>query len=187
MSRRACVAALLWALPMTLHAQGKPTAVVIKGPDVGQRAPDFALPWASRDMIASPDTPFRLSDNLGKVVVLAFYPRDFTRGCTAEFQAFTAQRDSLFGPDVVVVGISADSLSTHQRFARSLDMPFMLLSDPDQKVSDRYGSAATGGLNRRTVYVIRGDGKVAWRNMDFVPVDPRAYQELRQAVAGASR
>ena len=91
------------------------------------------------------------------------------------------------GPEVVVVGISADSLSTHQRFARSLDMPFMLLSDPDQKVSDRYGSAASGGLNRRTVYVIRPDGKVAYRNMDFVPVDPKAYQLLKRAVAEASR
>ena len=164
-----------------------PTAIVVKGPDAGQRAPDFALQWATRDTIGPVDAPFRLADNLGKVALPPFKPPDFTRGSTAQFQAFTAQRDSLFGPEVVVVGISADSLSTHQRFARSLDMPFMLLSDPDQKVSDRYGSAASGGLNRRTVYVIRPDGKVAYRNMDFVPVDPKAYQLLKRAVAEASR
>lgn len=191
MRRLLVVAALV--LPTAALAQGReskpitPTAVVVKGPDAGQRAPDFALQWATRDTTGPVDAPFRLADNLGKVVVLAFYPRDFTRGCTAQFQAFTTQRDSLFGADVVVVGISADSLATHQRFARSLDMPFMLLSDPDQKVSDRYGSAASGGLNRRTVYVIRPDGKVSYRNMNFVPVDPKAYQSLRQAVAEASR
>lgn len=192
MQRVLAIVALLLAPCVAGAQQGQskpitPTAVVIKGPDVGQRAPDFSLRWATRDTVGGVDSPFRLADNLGKVVVLAFYPRDFTRGCTAQFQAFTAQRDSLFGPNVVVVGISADSLATHQRFATSLAMPFMLLSDPDQKVSDRYGSAASGGLNRRTVYVISPDGKVSYRNMDFVAVDPKAYQTLRRAVAEASR
>jgi peroxiredoxin Q/BCP len=183
--------ASLATLPAALAAQaepkGLPTAVIVRGPDVGQRAPDLALQWATRDTIGPVGQPFRLVDNLGKVVVLAFYPRDFTRGCTAQFRTFAAQRDSLFGPDVVVVGISADSLSTHQRFARSLDLPFMLLSDPDQKVSQRYGSAASGGLNRRTVYVIRPDGRVSYRNMEFVAVDPKAYRALGSAVAEARR
>lgn len=176
--------------PAMIHAQqpapkGPPTASVVRGPEVGQRAPQFALQWATRDTIGPVAEPFRLADNLGKVVVLAFYPRDFTRGCTAEFQAFAERREQLFGPDVVVVGISSDSLPTHQRFARSLDLPFMLLSDPDQSVSKKYGSAGEGGLNRRTVYVIRADGKVAWRNMEFIALDPKAYEELGRAVAAA--
>lgn len=160
-----------------------PTAVIVRGPDIGQRAPQFSLPWATRDTMGS--APFRLEDNLGRVVVLAFYPRDFTRGCTAQFEAFAAQRERLFGTDVVVVGISPDSLPSHQRFARSLDLPFMLLSDPDQAVSRRYGSVVEAGRNRRTVYVLRPDGKVAWRNMEFSALDPKAYDDLGRAVAAA--
>jgi peroxiredoxin Q/BCP len=167
--------------------KGLPTAVIVRGPEVGQRAPQFALQWATKDTIAPVGEPFRLADNLGKVVVLAFYPRDFTRGCTAQFQEFAKRRDELFGPDVVVVGISADSLHSHQRFARSLDLPFMLLSDPDQAVSRKYGSAGDAGLNRRTVYVLSPDGKVAWRDMGFIAVDPKAYQELGRAVAAARK
>lgn len=166
-------------------AKGQPTAVIVRGPEVGQRAPQFALQWATGDTIGPVAEPFRLADNLGKVVVLAFYPRDFTRGCTAQFQAFGQRREELFGPDVVVVGISADSLPTHQRFARSLNLPFMLLSDPDQSVSKKYGSAGDAGLNRRTVYVLRPDGKVAWRNMEFAALDPKAYEDLGRAVAAA--
>ena len=164
-----------------------PTAVIVRGPDVGHRAPQFALQWATKDTIGPVGEPFRLADNLGKVVVIAFYPRDFTRGCTAQFQTFTERREELFGPEVVVVGISADSLPSHQRFARSLGLPFMLLSDPDQSVSRKYGSAGDAGLNRRTVYVLSPDGKVAWRNMEFIALDPKAYQELGRAVAAARK
>lgn len=171
------------ALAQDAPRTSTPTAVIVRGPDVGQRAPQFSLPWATRDTIGT--TPFRLEDNLGRVVVLAFYPRDFTRGCTAQFEAFAAQREQLFGTDVVVVGISPDSLPSHQRFARSLDLPFMLLSDPDQVVSRRYGSAIEPGRNRRTVYVLRPDGKVAWRNMEFSALDPKGYDELGRAVAAA--
>jgi peroxiredoxin Q/BCP len=177
--------------PTGIEAQegqkGPPTAVLVKGPEVGQRAPQFALQWATRDTIGPVNAPFRLADNLGKVVVLAFYPRDFTRGCTAQFETFARDREALFGPDVVVVGISADSLPSHQRFARSLDLPFMLLSDPDQQVARKFGSAGSSGLNRRTVYVLGTDGKVRWRNMDFAALDPKAYEELGRAVSEARR
>ena len=72
--------------------------------------------------------------------MIAFYPADFTKGCTAQMQTFADQYDTLFGPDVVVVGISTDSVQTHQRFASSLDLPFRLLADPDQEVARKYGS-----------------------------------------------
>ncbi|HEV8456470.1 MAG TPA: peroxiredoxin [Gemmatimonadales bacterium] len=158
------------------------TAVLLGGPDVGRRAPDFSLPWATKDGVGPIEAPYQLAGDRGKIVVVAFYPRDFTNGCTAEMRTFAQQYDSLFGPDVVLVGISADSIETHQRFASSLNLPFRLLSDPDQRVSKQYASKDKGGYNRRTVYVIGPDGRVKFRNMRFNALDPRDYAELRRAI-----
>lgn len=180
----------LAAGPVSLTAQdttiGRPAAVLVSGPREGDRAPDFSLPWASADT-AGGEAWFSLSLSRGKVVVLAFYPKDFTPGCTAEMKTFTEQYTDLFGPDVVVVGISADSLTTHQRFARSLSLPFRLLSDPDQKVSGTYGSADKNGYNRRTVYVIDPKGRVAYADLRFGALDPKAYASLKSAVQDARR
>ena len=101
-------------------------------------------------------------------------------------RTFAEQYDSLIGPDVVLVGISTDSIETHQRFASSLKLPFRLLSDPDQRVSKQYASKDKGGYNRRTVYVIGPDGRVKFRNMKFNALDPQAYSELRTAVKTVS-
>lgn len=184
------------ALPLTLaalfltgvplaSAQKEPDkvkAVLVGGPDVGRRAPDFSLPWATREGVGPVEAPYQLASDRGKTVVVAFYPRDFTKGCTAELRTFAEQYDSLFGPDVVVVGISTDSVETHSRFAASLGLPFRLLSDPDQRVSKQYASKDAGGYNRRTVYVIGPDGKVKFRNLQFNALNPQDYAELRAAL-----
>ncbi|HET7240068.1 MAG TPA: peroxiredoxin, partial [Gemmatimonadales bacterium] len=117
-----------------------PTVVLVSGPDVGHKAPDFTLAWANKDGIGPADNPYQLWRDRGKTVVLAFFPKDFTSGCTAQMQTFTDQYDTLFGSDVIVVGINADSLETHQRFAAKLGLPFRLLTDPDLKVARKYGS-----------------------------------------------
>jgi peroxiredoxin Q/BCP len=158
------------------------TAVMVSGPDVGRRAPTFRLPWANKDGVGPADQPYDLSLDRGKTVVLAFYPRDFTNGCTAEMRTFGEQYDSLFGPDVVVVGISTDSLATHTRFATSLNLPFRLLSDPRQEVARRYASHDRSGYMRRTVYVVGPDGRVAYRNIRFNSLDPKHVAELGAAV-----
>jgi peroxiredoxin Q/BCP len=157
-------------------------AVLLGGPDIGRRAPDFSLPWASKDGIGPIEAPYQLASDRGKTVVVAFYPRDFTNGCTAEMRTFAEQYDSLFGPDVVLVAISTDSVETHNRFAKSLNLPFRLLSDPEQRVSKQYASKDEGGYNRRTVYVVGPDGRVKFRNMSFNALDPHDYAELRQAI-----
>jgi peroxiredoxin Q/BCP len=161
---------------------GRPTAVMISGPDVGRRAPSFRLPWANKDGIGPADQPYDLSLDRGKTVVLAFFPRDFTHGCTAEMRTFAEQYDSLFGPEVVVLGISTDSLETHTRFAQSLNLPFRLLSDPRQEVGRRYGSNDRSGYFRRTVFVVGPDGRVQYRNLRFNALDPKDYAELSAAV-----
>ena len=163
-----------------------PTARVVKGPETGQRAPDFSLPWANRDAVGPEDQAFRLTDNLGKVVVLAFFPRDFTPSSTAELHGLATVADSL-GAEVVVVAVSSDSLETHHRFASSLGIRFMLLSDPDQRVARRYGSDGADGVDRPTVYVIRPDGKVSYRDLALDPQDKREFESLRKAVAKAAQ
>jgi peroxiredoxin Q/BCP len=189
---RNLLTAICFVVPAAATAQGadsavgRPAAVLVSGPREGERAPDFSLPWASRDT-AGADPWFSLSARRGRIVVLAFYPRDFTAGCTAEMKTFSARYEELFGSGVEVVGINADSLSTHQRFANSLGLPFRLLSDPDQGVSRAYGSADKGGYNRRTVYVIDRHGQVAYMDLRFNALDPRSYDDLRDGIAEARR
>ncbi|HEX6643742.1 MAG TPA: peroxiredoxin [Gemmatimonadales bacterium] len=194
MPKYSLLALLAVAAAAPLGAQGEqqtrrtPTAVVVSGPDVGQRAPDFRLPWASKDSIGLVEDDFVLRNLRGRTVVLAFYPADFTSGCTAEMKAFTDRYAELFGEDdqVVVVGISADSLETHQRFAASLGVPFKLLSDPEMRVARQYGSKGDT-RPRRTVYVIGPDGQVRYRDMRFGALDPRSYDALKQAVQASRR
>ena len=182
--------AVITAAPLAAQeqqpARRTPTAVVVSGPDAGQRAPDFQLPWASKDSIGLVEDDFVLRNLRGRTVVLAFYPADYTTGCTAEMKAFADRYAELFGEgeDVVVVGISADSLETHRRFAESLGLPFRLLSDPEQRVARLYGSKGDT-RPRRTVYVIGPDGEVRYRDMRFGALDPRSYDALKQAVQAA--
>jgi peroxiredoxin Q/BCP len=183
------IAVLLVAGVPALTAQeatkGPPTAVLSGGPQAGRQAPDFSLPWANKDGVGPAESPYQLWRDRGKTVVIAFYPRDFTSGGTAQMQAFAEQYETLFGPDVVVVGINADSLATHGRFAARLGLPFRLLSDPNQQVARKYGSKGDSGFPRRTIYVVGPDGRVAYRNMRFDALDPDHYAELGSAVRAA--
>lgn len=163
---------------------GKPNAILVSGPREGDRAPDFSLPWATKEG-AGGTTWFGVSPNRGKVIVLAFYPKDFTSGCTAQMKTFSERYGEMFGDGVELVGISADSIETHVRFAQSENMPFKLLSDPDQKVAKQYGSAGDNGYNRRTVFVIDKQGKVVYTDLRFGALDPKAYANLKTAVQAA--
>jgi thioredoxin-dependent peroxiredoxin len=183
------VAGTLLAAPLSgLAAQednANPKAVLVATPREGTTAPEFSLPWATKETIGTPDAPYELWRDRGKTVVLAFYPADFTKGCTAELQTFADQYDTLFGEDVVVLGISSDSLESHKRFAASLDLPFRLLSDPDLKVARKYASNGDGGRAKRTVFVIGPDGKVKYQNLKFNALDPKDYSALGSAVQAA--
>jgi peroxiredoxin Q/BCP len=181
------LALLLGGAPVLLAQRdsSRATAVMLSGPEIGRRAPNFRLRWANKDGVGPVDSPYELWGDLGKTIVVAFFPRDFTKSGTAQLQTFTEQYDSLFGPDVVLLGISTDSVETHSRFAASLNAPFRLLSDPDQRVARKYGSYDRSGFARRTVYVIGGDGKVRYRNMRFDALDPKDYSALGAAVRAA--
>ena len=183
-------AALSLAHAARLHAQDRadkspPTAVLVGGPQVGRIAPDFTLPWAGKDGVGPADNPYQLWRDRGKTVVLAFFPRDFTSSCTTEMQTFAEQYDSLFGPDVILVGINGDSLETHRRFAARLGLPFRLLSDADLRVTRKYGSYDGSGRPRRTVFVVGPDGRVRYRDLQFDARDPKDYAALGAAVREA--
>lgn len=182
----ALAAALAAAAPLAAQEQteGGPAASLVSGPREGDRAPDFSLPWGSADGPGGAQW-FSLTSHRGKVVVLAFYPRDFTSGCTAEMRTFAAQYADMFGEGVVVVGISTDSVETHVRFAQSLALPFRLLSDQDQSVARAWGSAGDNGNNRRTVFVVDARGKVTYADRRFGALDPKAYDRLKGAVQEA--
>ncbi|OUQ75231.1 thioredoxin-dependent thiol peroxidase [Flavonifractor sp. An100] len=100
--------------------------------EVGMKAPDFALMNQNNETV-------RLSDFLGKRVVLYFYPKDSTPGCTRQANAFAAQYAQFQAQDVAVIGISKDSTASHLKFAQKNQLPFLLLSDPELQAIQAYG------------------------------------------------
>ena len=100
--------------------------------ETGMKAPDFNLLDIDGNAV-------RLSDFQGKKVVLYFYPKDNTPGCTRQACAFAASYEQFKARDIVVIGISKDSVASHQKFAQKHDLPFILLSDPQLQAIQSYG------------------------------------------------
>jgi peroxiredoxin Q/BCP len=120
----------------------------------GKPAPDFTLADAAGKQVS-------LKDFAGKDVILYFYPKDDTPGCTKEACGFRDSWKDLAKANVVVLGVSADSTASHQKFAAKYKLPFPLLSDPDRKVMRQYGAYGekvmygkkTTGVIRSTVWI----------------------------------
>lgn len=131
----------------------------------GAAAPDFELETA--------DGPVRLSDFAGKTLVLYFYPKDDTAGCTREAQDFTALAPEFAKAGATVIGVSKDSVKSHQKFAAKYELGVVLGSDPEGAVIERYGSWGEKSLYGRkymgvdrSTFLIR-DGKLVriWRKV----------------------
>jgi peroxiredoxin Q/BCP len=129
--------------------------------DVGQDAPDFELESDSGERV-------RLSSLRGSPVVLYFYPKDDTPGCTLQACEIRDAWSDFEARGAVVLGVSPDSASSHERFRSKYDLPFTLLADPEHEVADRYGvwveksyAGKTYMGNERSTFVIDSDGKVA--------------------------
>ena len=100
--------------------------------EIGMKAPEFTLSDKDGNAVS-------LSDFLGKKVVLYFYPKDNTPGCTRQACAFAGAYEGFKARDVVVIGISKDSVASHLKFSQKYDLPFILLSDPELQAIQAYG------------------------------------------------
>ena len=146
----------------------------------GAAAPDFSL--------ETPDGPVKLADFNGKTLVLYFYPKDDTAGCTREAQDFTSLAPEFAKAGVTVIGVSKDSVASHRKFATKYDLAVKLASDPAGETVERYGSWVEKSLYGRkymgidrSTFLIR-DGKIAriWRK---VRVPNHAHDVLKAAQA----
>ena len=145
--------------------------------NIGEKAPDFTLADKEGKIVS-------LSDFAGKKIVLYFYPKDNTPGCTRQACAFAQGYEEFKKLDVVVIGISKDSVASHQRFAQQHDLPFILLSDPELqairaydvwKEKKLYGKVSMGVV--RTTYVIDEQGMIE-KVMPKVKPDTNAAEIL---------
>ena len=128
--------------------------------EVGKKAPAFSLPASNGETVA-------LKDLEGKSVVLYFYPKDDTPGCTKEACDFRDALKKFTRKDAVVLGVSPDSVKSHDKFIAKFDLPFLLLADQDHKVTEKYGAWVEKSMYgkkymgvERSTFVIGPDGKV---------------------------
>jgi peroxiredoxin Q/BCP len=136
-----------------------------RAPAAGAPAPDFTL--TSQD-----GTPVSLHDYKGKWVVLYFYPKDFTSGCTTEAHNFQRDLAQYQAKNAVILGVSMQDADSHKQFCAKEGLNFKLLSDTDKKVSEEYGSVMNFGvakLSARHTYLINPDGVIVKEYMDVNP------------------
>jgi peroxiredoxin Q/BCP len=141
-----------------------------KAPATGAAAPDFTL--NSQD-----GAPISLHEFRGKWVVLYFYPKDFTSGCTTEAHNFQRDLAQYQQKDAVILGVSADTTDSHQKFCSKEGLNFKLLSDTDHKVSEEYGSIMNFGvkkLSARHTFLINPAGVIV---KEYLDVDPGKHSE----------
>lgn len=151
--------------------------------EVGTRAPEFTLPDKDGNNVS-------LSDFRGKKVVLYFYPKDNTPGCTRQACAFAGAYSQFEAIGAVVIGVSRDSQASHQRFAEKNSLPFILLSDPERQAIEAYGvwqekknyGKVSMGVVRST-YIIDEDGVIE-KVMPKVKPDTNAAEILEYLSAG---
>ena len=151
--------------------------------DVGIKAPDFALPDKDGKTIS-------LSDFIGKKIILYFYPKDNTPGCTKQACAFAANFEKFKEIDAVVIGISKESAASHSKFAAKYNLPFILLSDTELaaiqaydvwKEKKLYGKVSMGVV--RTTYIIDEKGIIE-KVMPKVKPDTNAAEILEYLTTG---
>lgn len=147
--------------------------------NVGSMAPDFELPDGD-------GRNWKLSDHRGKVVVLLFYPGDETPICTKQLCSVRDRWEDYSATGAEVVGISTDSVESHQKFAEHHQLPLRLLSDSDQVVASLYGARSLiPGRVARSVFVIDGEGKISYRDVRPIGLFRPKDDDVLSAIAHA--
>jgi peroxiredoxin Q/BCP len=150
--------------------------------NIGDKAPDFTLEDGKGE-------PWTLSEHRGKVVVLMFYPGDDTPVCTKEMCSVRDHWSDYQATGAEVVGISTDSVDSHDKFSSKYDLPLRLLSDAKGEVRDLYGAKSLiPGRTGRAEFVIGRDGKLVYSKVRpiglFRPSDEEMLREIKRASAG---
>ena len=152
-----------------------------EAPAVGSVAPEFSLTTNEGHQAS-------LKDFRGKWVVLYFYPKDFTSGCTLEAHNFQADLEKYTAANAVILGVSVDTAESHKSFCAKEGLAFKLLSDPDAKVSDTYGSLMEYNgmkLSARNTFIVDPQGKIA---KVFMKVGPAGHSaEVLSALAALQK
>jgi peroxiredoxin Q/BCP len=151
-------------------------------PKVGEAAPEFKLPYATLENIyLKPEEYMALSGLRGKNVILAFYPADWSGGCTKEVCTLRDTFSELAKLNAMVLGVSGDYVFSHHEWAKFHKLQFPLLSDHDHKIARLYGSFNEAvGFNKRTVFLIDKEGVVRYSNLEFKAGDAADYNRLRE-------
>ncbi|MEO5974379.1 MAG: peroxiredoxin [Ilumatobacteraceae bacterium] len=145
---------------------------------IGDRAPEFTLPGTG-------GRSYSLADYLGKSVVLVFYPGDNTAVCTKQLCSYTKSIDEFNGVGAQVLGISPQSVDSHEQFSHRHNFGFPLLADIDKEVSALYGVIGPLGFSRRSVFVVDGKGIIRYAHRALTGLSYRPAGELVAAVRAA--
>jgi peroxiredoxin Q/BCP len=141
----------------------------------GDPAPDFELPGTG-------GRTYRLSDYRGRKVILAFYPGDFTAVCTKQFCSYRDQGDRLDGLGADVLGISPQSVDSHERFTEEKRLNVPLLADEEKEVARAYGVLA-GPMVRRAIFIVDEDGVIRHRKVTVAGLTYDSVEDLERALA----
>jgi len=150
------------------------------GPFEGDLAPDFSL--AGTPPADTGDGEYTLSAQRGKVVVLAFYPGDFTPVCSRQLAHYEEQRQKLLASGCVLWAISTDKLERHERMAKSYALSFPLLADEGGTVAGLYGVRTLMGTARRAIFIIDAEGEIRFRREDPLSLTYQSVDDLLEAL-----
>ncbi len=183
--RLALASLALAALPHLAAAQAAPAPVT---PKVGEMAPDFTITSVTSAGPAA--KPFSLKDYRGKTVVVAFFPKARTSGCTVQMRAYRDKYQELFraGKDVVLLAISTDVPADLVSWAQDEKFPFAFGSDADGTVGKLYGAFLPGPkMNNRFLFIVAPDGKISYVATPFRQMAEEAYAELGSAIGETTK
>jgi thioredoxin-dependent peroxiredoxin len=146
--------------------------------EVGDSAPDFELRGTG-------DRTVRLTDFRGRWLVLAFYPGDFTPVCTRQFCSYRDAADRLHELDAEVVGVSPQTLDSHERFRAKHGLTMPLLADPERDTIRAYGVLGPGGMVRRSIFIVDPEGIVRYRQVALLGLRYQDVEDLKRSLQRA--
>jgi peroxiredoxin Q/BCP len=142
---------------------------------VGDQAPDFELEGTE-------SRTYRLADYRGSRVIIAFYPGDFTPVCTRQFCSYRDDGDRIEALGVRMLGISPQSVESHERFVEQHGLTVPLLSDPDKRIARSYGVIGPMGLVRRSIFLVDGEGVLRYCHVALFGLSYQDVGALERAV-----